>query len=51
MAEVIRLRIQGRAKAGGKRSAGADPLLKAAGICSGAVMSANIDEELCGEGQ
>ncbi len=50
MAEVIRLRIQGRAKAAGKRTAVADPLLKAAGICSGAVMSSDIDEQLYGEG-
>ena len=50
MAEVIRLRIQGPAKAAGKRSAAADPLLKAAGICSGTVLSADIDEELYGEG-
>ena len=51
MAEVIRLRIQGRVKVAGKRAPVADPLLKAAGICSGAVISANIDEELYGEGQ
>ena len=51
MAEVIRLRIQGRVKVAGKRTTVADPLLKAAGICRGAVMSANIDEELYGEGQ
>ncbi len=51
MAEVIRLRIQGRSKAAGKRTAAADPLMKAAGICGGAVMSTNIDEELYGEGQ
>ncbi len=50
MAEVIRLRIQGRTKGGGRRGADADPLLKAAGICSGAVMSADIDEQLYGEG-
>ena len=45
MAEVIRLRIQTPAKAPGKRKAGADPLLKVAGICSGPVISANIDDE------
>jgi hypothetical protein len=50
MAEVIRLRIQGRAKTAGKRTAVADPLLKVAGICSGAVISADIDEQLYGEG-
>ena len=50
MAEVIRLRIQGHAKGGGKRTPAADPLMKVAGICSGAVMSADIDEELYGEG-
>ena len=49
MAEVIRLRIQRPTKAAGKRSAAGDPLLKAAGICSGAVMSADIDEHLYGE--
>lgn len=51
MAEVIRLRIQGRSKAAGKRTTVVDPLMKAAGICSGAVLSADIDEELYGEGQ
>ena len=50
MAELIRLRIQMPAKAPGKRKAVADPLLKVAGICSGPVISANIDDELYGEG-
>ena len=50
MAEVIRLRIQTPAKAAGKRKTVADPLLKVAGICSGPVISANIDDELYGEG-
>jgi hypothetical protein len=45
IAEVIRLRIQTPAKAPGKRKAVADPLLKVAGICSGPVISANIDDE------
>jgi hypothetical protein len=45
MAEVIRLRIQTHAKAPGKQKA-VDPLLKVAGICSGRVISANIDDEL-----
>jgi len=42
---VIRLRIQTPAKAGGKRKAAPDPLLEVAGICSGPVISANIDDE------
>jgi hypothetical protein len=46
MAEVIRLRIQTPAKAQAKRKAIADPLLKVAGVCGGAVISANIDDEL-----
>jgi hypothetical protein len=54
MAEVIRLRIQmptkapmkATRKAHAKRYAGSDPLLKVAGICGGAVMSANIDDHL-----
>lgn len=50
MAEVIRLRIQAPSKASVRRKAVADPLLKAAGICSGPVISANIDDELYGEG-
>jgi hypothetical protein len=50
MAEIIRLRIQAPAKAPVRRKAVTDPLLKVAGICGGAVMSANIDEELYGEG-
>ena len=45
IAEVIRLRIQTPAKAGGKRKAAPDPLLEVAGICSGPVISANIDDE------
>lgn len=49
MAEVIRLRIQAPAKAPAKHKAIGDPLLKVAGICGGAVMSANIDDELYGE--
>jgi hypothetical protein len=47
MAEVIRLRIQAPAKPA--RKAAADPLLKAAGVCRGPVLSDNIDEELYGE--
>ena len=50
MAEVIRLRVQKPARGGTKPSAAADPLLRAAGACRGAVMSANIDSELYGEG-
>jgi hypothetical protein len=50
MAEVIRLRIQTPTKAPGKRKTVTDPLLKVAGICSGPVFSANIDDELYGEG-
>jgi len=50
MAEVIRLRIQTPTKAPRKRQAVADPLLKVAGIYSGPAISANIDEELYGEG-
>lgn len=46
IAEVIRLRIQMPAKTPGKRKVVADPLLKVAGICSGPVISANIDDEL-----
>ena len=49
MAEVIRLRIQTPAKAQAKRKAIGDPLLKVAGICGSAVLSANIDDELYGE--
>jgi hypothetical protein len=49
MAEVIRLRIQTPAKAQAKRKWIGDPLLKVAGICGDAVMSANIDDELYGE--
>ena len=48
-AEAIRLRIQAPEKAPrralAKRYAGSDPLLKVAGICSGPVISANIDDE------
>ena len=51
MAEVIRLRIQTPTKAPGKRKSFSDPLLKVAGICSGPVISANIDDELYGEGR
>jgi hypothetical protein len=54
MAEVIRLRIQTPAKAPrsapAKRNVALDPLLKVAGICRGPVISANIDDELYGEG-
>ncbi len=50
MAEVIRLRIQTPTKAPGKHRTIADPLLKVAGSCSGPVISANIDDELYGEG-
>ncbi|MEO8053420.1 MAG: CopG family transcriptional regulator [Acidobacteriota bacterium] len=51
MAELIRLRVQGTAKAPKTQPrAAADPLLMVAGICSGPVMSANVDEELYGEG-
>ncbi len=46
IAEVIRLRIQAPAKAQAKHIAVADPLLRVAGICGGAVISANIDDEL-----
>ena len=49
MAEVIRLRIQTPGKTQAKRKAIGDPLLKVAGICGDAVMSANIDDELYGE--
>ena len=52
MAEVIRLRIQAPAKQGPGKPTGrraTDPLLKAAGICRGAVLSENIDQELYGE--
>ena len=49
-AEVIRLRIQTPAKAPEKRKAFADPLFKVTGICGGAVISTNIDDELYGEG-
>jgi hypothetical protein len=49
MAEVIRLRIQTPVRAAVKRKEVGDPLLKVAGICGGAVMSANIDDELYGE--
>jgi len=49
MAEVIRLRIQKRIEKSGKRSAVPDPLLKAAGICRGPVLSRDIDEQLYGE--
>jgi len=49
MAEVIRLRIQTPLKSPVKRKTVDDPLLKVAGICGGAVMSANIDDELYGE--
>ena len=52
MAELIRLRVRRTAEAPRKQqSAAADPLLKAAGICRGVVLSANIDEELYGEGR
>ena len=50
MAEVIRLRIQTPSIAQARRKVIGDPLLKVAGICGGAVMSANIDDELYGEG-
>lgn len=50
MAEVIRFRVATSNKAQGKRNASADPPLKAAGICRGPMMSANIDDELYGEG-
>jgi len=54
MAAVIRLRIQAPVNAPGrapsKRKAVADPLLQAAGICRGAVISANIDDALYGDG-
>jgi len=49
MAEVIRLRIQTPPKAPvgalAKCNVASDPLLKAAGICRGPVMSAIIDDE------
>jgi hypothetical protein len=53
MAEVIRLRIQTPAASdAGKpaRKRTADPLLKAAGICRGTVLSEDIDQALYGEG-
>jgi hypothetical protein len=49
MAEVIRLRIQTPAKVQAKHKALGDPLLKVAGICGSAVLSANIDDQLYGE--
>ena len=50
MAELIRLRIQTPTRSQVKRKAIEDPLLKVAGICGSAVLSANIDDELYGEG-
>ena len=52
MAEVIRLRIQAQARPDRGKIAGRrtpDPLLKAAGICRGGVLSENIDAQLYGE--
>ena len=46
MAELIRIRIQASWKAPSNRKALADPLLKVAGICSGPILSVNIDDEL-----
>ena len=50
IADVIGLRIQipteATAKAQTRRKGISDPLLKVAGICGGAVISANIDDEL-----
>ena len=52
MAEVIRIRIQTPAERGSRKTTGrrADPLMKAAGICRGGVLSEDVDEELYGAG-
>ena len=48
MAEVIRLRLERRTSGSKKRRPVADPLLKAAGVCSGPQLSERIDEDLYG---
>ena len=48
MAQAIRLRLEARRGAKQRRRSDIDPLLDAAGICSGPTLSANIDEELYG---
>ncbi len=47
MAEVIRRKLTGSKKRG-RRKVSEDPILKVAGICSGPILSENIDEELYG---
>jgi hypothetical protein len=49
MAELIRLRLQPAPSRSKTRGSAGDPLLKAAGICRGPILSDNIDEQLYGE--
>jgi hypothetical protein len=46
MAEIIRRKLQGTPGPSPKRRASKDPILKVAGVCSGANLSYRIDEEL-----
>jgi len=48
MAEIIRQKLRGTPRRSPKRRASKDPILKVAGICSGANLSSRIDEELYG---
>ena len=47
MAELIRLKLQEPASKPARKPA-QDPLMKVAGICRGAILSENIDDELYG---
>ena len=48
MAELICLRLEQGASRNTNRKRGADPLLKAAGVCRGPKLSERIDAELYG---
>lgn len=48
MAELIRVKLRSKPGHSPKRRASKDPILKVAGVCTGANLSSNIDEELYG---
>ncbi|HUI77138.1 MAG TPA: hypothetical protein VLY24_04465 [Bryobacteraceae bacterium] len=49
MAELIRVRLQESTAAPRKRRQSPDPILKVAGVGSGAVLSSGIDDSLYGQ--
>ena len=48
MAELIRSRLRGGTSQPRGRSTSKDPILKVAGVCSGPILSKDIDESLYG---